>query len=85
MPMKYVMFRLDGGELLPVLFPEFVQHSHMAQSVPATVVSAGHVHLEDGKIIARGASSSLDVLSREEDSGIIQAYFDEQDVIQQEL
>jgi hypothetical protein len=48
-------------------------------------VSAGHVHLEDGKIIARGASSSLDVLSREEDSGIIQAYFDEQDVIQQEL
>jgi hypothetical protein len=85
MPMKYVMLRLDGGELLPVLFPEFMQHSHMAQSVPATVVSAGHVHLEDGKIIARGASSSLAVLSREEDSGIIQAYFDEQDVIQQEL
>ncbi len=85
MSMKYVMLRLDGGEFLPVLFPEFVQHSHMAQSVPATVVSAGHVHLEDGKIIARGASSSLDVLSREEDSGIIQAYFDEQDVIQQEL
>jgi hypothetical protein len=83
--MKYVMFRLDGGELLPVLFPEFMRHSHMAQSVPATVVSAGHVYLEDGKIIARGASSSLDVLSREEDSGIIQAYFDEQDVIQQEL
>jgi hypothetical protein len=79
------MFRLDGGELLPVLFPEFMRHSHMAQSVPATVVSAGQVHLEDGKIIARGASSSLDVLSREEDSGIIQAYFDEQDVIQQEL
>jgi hypothetical protein len=83
--MKYVMFRLDGGGLLPVLFPEFMRHSHMAQSVPATVVSAGHVYLEDGKIIARGASSSLDVLSREEDSGIIQAYFDEQDVIQQEL
>jgi hypothetical protein len=68
-----------------VLFPEFVQHSHIAQSVRAAVVSAGHVHLEDGKIIARGASSSLDVLSREEDSGISQAYFDEQDVIQQEL
>ena len=80
MPMKYVMLRLDGGELLPVLFPEFMQHSHMAQSVPATVVSAGYVHLEDGKIIARGASSS-----REEDSGIIQAYFEGQNVIQQEL
>jgi hypothetical protein len=85
MPMKYVMLRLDGGELLPLLFPEFMQHSHMAQSVPAIVVSAGHVHLEDGKIIARGASSSLDVLSREEDTGIIQAYFDGQNVIQQEL
>jgi hypothetical protein len=85
MPMKYVMLRLDGGELLPLLFPEFMQHSHIAQSVPATVVSAGHVHLEEGKIIARGALSSLDVLSREEDSGIIQAYFDGQNVIQQEL
>ncbi len=36
--MKYVMLRLDGGELLPLLFPEFMQHSHIAQSVPATVV-----------------------------------------------
>ncbi len=85
MTMKYIMLRLDSGELLPLLFPEFMQHSHMAQAVPATVVSAGHVYLEDGKINARGASSSLDVCSREEDSGIIQAYFDGQAVIQQEL
>ncbi|MGF9761776.1 hypothetical protein AAII07_42005 [Microvirga sp. 0TCS3.31] len=85
MPMKYVMLKLDSGELLPLLFPEFMQHSHMAQSVPATVVSAGHVYLEGGKIIARGASSSLDVLSREEDSGIMQAYFDRRNVVQQEL
>ena len=85
MVMKYVMLKLDSGELLPLLFPEFMQHSHMAQSVPATVVSAGHVSLEDGKIVARGASSTLDVVSREEDSGIIQAYFAGQDVIQQEL
>lgn len=85
MPMKYVMLKLDGGELLPLLFPEFMQHFDMAQSIPATVVSAGHVSLEDGKIVARGASSSLDVLSREEDSGIIQAYFDGENVIQQEL
>ncbi len=84
MPMKYVMLKLDSGELLPLLFPEFMQHAHMAQSVPATVVSAGHVYLEDGRIIARGASSSLEVSSREEDSEIIQAYFDGQNVIQQE-
>jgi hypothetical protein len=83
MLMKYVMLKLDGGELLPLLFPEYMQHSHMAQSVPATVVSAGHVHLEDGKIIASGASSSLDVVSREEDSEIIQGHFDEENSIQQ--
>jgi len=85
MAMKYVMLRLDGGELLPLLFPEFMQHSHMAQSVPATVVSAGRVDLENGMIAAHGLSSSLNVSSREEDSGIIQAYFDGQNVIQQEV
>ena len=83
--MKYVMLKLDGGELLPLLFPDFMQHSHMAQSVPATVVSACHVYLEDGKIVARGASSSLEVSSREEDSSIIQAYFDGGRCIQQKL
>ena len=85
MAMKYVMLRLDGGELLPLLFPEFMQHSHIAQSVPATVVSAGHVYLEDGKIVARGVSSSLEISAREEDSGIIQAYFEGESVIQQEV
>jgi hypothetical protein len=85
MAMKYVMLKLDSGELLPLLFPEFMQHAHMARSVPAAVVSAGRVYLEDGKIVARGASSSLDVSSREEDSGIIQAYFEGQNVVQQEL
>jgi hypothetical protein len=85
MPLKYVMLKLDGGELLPLLFPEFMQHSDMAQSVPATVLSAGHVYLEDGKIVAYGASSSLEVASRDEDSEIIQGYFDGQSVVQQEL
>ena len=85
MPMKYVMLKLNGGELLPLLFPEFMQHSDMAQAVPATVVSAGHVYLEDRKIIVSGASSSLEVTSRDEDSEIIQSYLSEQSVIQQEL
>ncbi len=84
MPMKFVMLKLDGGELLPVLFPEFMPHSHIAQAVPATVVSAGRVHLEDGRIVARGSSSSLGIASREEDSQIIQGYFDGQNAIQQE-
>jgi hypothetical protein len=83
MPMKFVMLKLDGGELLPIPFPEFMQHSHIAQAVPATVVSAGRVYLEDGKIVARGSSSSLGVSSREEDSQIIQGYFDGQYAVQQ--
>jgi hypothetical protein len=84
MAMKYVMLKLDSGELLPVLFPEFMQHAHIAQAVPATVVSAGRVHLEDGRIVAHGSSSSLGSSSREEDSQIIQAYFDGHNAIQQE-
>jgi hypothetical protein len=85
MPMKYVMLKLDSSEVLPLLFPEFMQHSHMAQSVLATVVSAGRISLEGGTIIAHGASSSLNVSSRAEDSGIIQAYFDGQNIGQQEI
>ncbi len=85
MPLKYVMLKLDGGEFLPLLFPEFIQHSDMAQSVPATVVSAGHAYLQDGKIVAHGASSSLEVASRDEDRAIIQGYFEEKSIIQQEV
>ena len=85
MPLKYVMLKLDSGELLPLLFPEFMQHSTVAQAVPATVVSAGRVYLEDGKIVARGASSSLEVSSRDEDSEIIRGYLDGESVTQQEL
>ncbi len=84
MPMKYVMLKLEGGQLLPLIFPEFMQHSDMASSVPATVVSAGRVYAENGKVIARGASTSLGIASREVDSEIIQRYFDGENVIQQE-
>jgi hypothetical protein len=82
--MKYVMLKLGGGELLPLVFPEFFQHSHVAQAIPAAVVSAGRVSLDVGKFIATGASTSLGVSSREEDGEIIQSYFDGQNVIQQE-
>ncbi len=84
MPMKYVMLRLDSGDLLPVLFPEFMEHAEMAQSVPATVVSAGRVYLENGKLVARGSSASLGLSSREQDSEIIQGYFEGQGIIQAE-
>jgi hypothetical protein len=72
-PLKYVTLKFDSGEVLPLLFPEFMQHSDMTRSGPANVVSAGRVYLEDGRIVSRGASSSLEVASRDEDSGIIQS------------
>ena len=84
MAMKYVMLRLDSGDLLPLLFPEFMQHAQMAQAVPATVVSAGRVYLKDGKLVAHGSSASLGVSSREQDSAVIQGYFEGQGVIQSE-
>ena len=84
MPMKYVMLRLDSGDLLPLLFPEFMQHAQMARTVPATVVSAGWVYLENGTLVARGSSASLGVSSREQDSEIIQGYFDGQGIIPSE-
>jgi hypothetical protein len=84
MPMKYVMLKLEGGELLPLIFPEFYQHSHMAQALPANVVSAGRVAVQEGRIVASGASTSLGISSRAEDSEIIQNYFDGQNVIQHE-
>ncbi len=82
MPMKYVMLKLEGGELLPLIFPEFMQHSDMAGTVPASVSSAGRVYLEGGKLVARGSSTSLSVPSREQDGEIIQGYIDGQNVIQ---
>ena len=84
MPMKYVMLKLDGGELLPVIFPDFFQHADMAHSIPAAVVSGGRVSLDDGKIIASGASMSLGVRSRAEDSAIMQAYMEGKNVVQRE-
>ena len=84
MAMKYVMLKLESGELLPVIFPEFMQHAHFAGSVPATVVSAGRVRLDGGNIVVHGSSSSLGVSSREEDNQIMQTYFDEQNALQHE-
>jgi hypothetical protein len=52
--------------------------------VPATVVSAGRAYLENGKLVAHGSSASLGVSSREQESEIIQGYFEGEGVIQSE-
>ena len=84
MPMKYVMLKLESGDPLPLIFPEFVQHSQIAQSVPAAVMSAGRVFLEDGRLVARGGSASLGLSSRAQDTEVIEGYLDGKDVIQRE-
>ncbi len=67
-----------------MVFPEFYQQCDIAYAVPAAVVSAGRVSLDGGRIAVTGMSTPLGVSSREEDSEIIQSYFDGQNVIQQE-
>lgn len=84
MPIKYVMLRLEKGDLLPVISLEFMQHSHVATAIPGAVVSAGRVYLENGQVVVRGTSKSLGVSSREQDSQIIQGYFAEGGIIQRE-
>jgi hypothetical protein len=68
MAMKYVMLKLEGGQLLPVIFPAFMQHAQITGSLAATVVSADRVYLQGGNIVAHDSSSSLGVSSREEGS-----------------
>ena len=70
MPMKFVMLKLDGGELLPFCFPSLDAAQPYRSGCPSHVVSAGRVYIEDGKIVARGTSSSLGISSRAEDSQI---------------
>ena len=70
--MKYIIFD-DRGLDVPVIFPPHWDHAQTAQKFPGKVVlSAGFVEMDDsGKIVARGASRSLKVESRPEDTDTI--------------
>lgn len=73
--MKYIMYDRGGIET-PILFPQFIEHDNMAiMIVPkGKLISAGFVKLLDGKAHVSGKSISLGLLSREEDSEIIQDF-----------
>ncbi len=73
--MKYVMFQNDEGHMLPVIFPNAMIHSDMAEYIQHMMlmkedqhiepVSAGFVSMK-GQV--SGRSESLDLDSREEDA-----------------
>jgi hypothetical protein len=70
--MKYIIFD-DNGLDVPVIFPPQWDHARTAQRFHGkTILSAGFVEMGDGgEIVARGASKSLNVGSRPEDTETI--------------
>lgn len=73
--MKYVMFEDETGHKLPVIFPEVMTHSVVAESVihmmlmeegkDVKVVSAGSIAM---KACCSGKSETLGIASHEDDS-----------------
>lgn len=74
---KYIVGELPsacGSVLGAIVFPEYVEHAHMAQVfVPGeeNLVSAGFFTVEDGQVEAYGNSLSLGLDSREVDAILI--------------
>ena len=73
--MKYIIFDMDGIEI-PVIFPGITMHNRIANGLSLwEPISAGFVSLIEGKIMAYGDSESLGIMSRKEDSQIINRFF----------
>ena len=74
---KYIVGELpnaSGSVLGAVVFPEYVQHVHMAQVFEPgddNLVSAGFFQVVEGQVEAYGESVSLGLKSRHEDSVLI--------------
>ena len=69
---KYLIITAHGIET-PIIFPSWIDHSHMAASFGGkrVVVSAGQVKVAEGNVDVYGSSTSLEVRSRPEDEDII--------------
>jgi hypothetical protein len=68
--MKYIIFD-DGMMEQPIMFSCYLQHGSVAMRFNWKVVSAGFVALNNDQFHAYGKSVSLGVVSRPEDSKII--------------
>ena len=69
--MKYIMFKINGGEL-PVIFPPEIIHKQMARNINAEVISAGMI---DYNLTCYGESETLGIKSRPEDTKRVQDLF----------
>lgn len=81
---KYIVMRTTVGGCtrdIPIIFPDILVHALVAnaliemkegQLARATIVSAGSLQMSD--VEAFGRSTSLKVISREEDSNLINTY-----------
>ena len=77
MKMKYVIFSMNGIEV-PVIFTGLTAHSYMTEKLSDwKPVSAGFVSLTEDGLIAYGDSVTLGISSREEDTQIINRFFEE--------
>lgn len=82
--MKYVMLETTVGsvrKLTPVIFPEFVNHSDVAEfmvqilskyGLPSQVRSAGEIDVLASRV--GGESTTLNVCSSDEDTSTINGY-----------
>lgn len=74
--MKYVVVKNDMGMLVPIVFPETINHSTIPREGRChSVVSAGFCFCENGKWGAFGRSQTLNVDSRPEDGKLITEAF----------
>ena len=76
MELKYIVFNTDDGLLVPVIFPDVLQHNSL-KVVKATPTSAGYVRFftgDNGKVIADtyGDSISLRLTPAPDDRALIE-------------
>jgi len=74
--MKYLIFEDFSGEVIPILFPDRILHEEMREQIPySKVISGGYVFLEEKGFVCEGRVKELGVEAREEDTKIIENFF----------
>ena len=72
--MKYIVKEIDGMEI-PILFSDYISHSHMDDIINGKLLSAGFVYFDDvNSIYTEGRSTSLRINSRQVDADLIKKH-----------
>lgn len=69
--MKYVILQTNSKMEYPIIFPDFLEHHVVANSLAEKIISAGHVSASNGNVFTYGQSQSLGLIAREKDAEII--------------